>query len=175
VSTVRSKKPIALWAAGLVAVLVLGLIAVRLFLPVQPPRVTGSTQITHDGKGGCCVVTDGSRIYFSRLTSEVGTSLAQVSLNGGDVLETPSPTKGSRIMDISADHSQILIASGGEVGRNSLLWTVPLPAGSPRRLGSVIADARCGARWSPDGRSLVFSKGQDLWLAGPTGVTPFGS
>src|SRR5437899_160690 len=80
------------------AVLVLGLVAFRCLAPLPPPRVTGSTQITHGGGAGCCAVTDGSRIYFNLFTADFGTSLAQVSLNGGEVLEIPSPIKGSRIM-----------------------------------------------------------------------------
>src|SRR6266851_6617183 len=172
VAPVRSKKPVAIWAAVGAAVLVLGLVAFRFLAPLPPPRVTGSTQITHGGGAGCCAVTDGSRIYFNLFTADFGTSLAQVSLNGGEVLEIPSPIKGSRIMDISADHSQILIASGGEAGMNNLLWTVPLPAGSPRRLGSFTADAHCGATWSPDGQSLVFGKGSELWIAKGDGSNP---
>ena len=174
VTTGRSKKPIALWAGGLAAVLIVGFVVVRMFMPVQPPRVTGSTQITHDNQGGCCAVTDGSRIYLNGFIaeSEQDTSLAQVSLNGGEVLELPNPVKGSRIMDISPDHSKLLISSGGEVGRNNLLWTVPLPTGSPRRFGSIIADARYGAKWSPDGQSVVFTKGSELWLANGDGSHP---
>jgi len=172
VTSVRSKKPVAFWAAAGAAILILGLIAFRFLVPLQPPRVTGSTQITHDGKPGCCAVTDGSRIYFNRFASEVGSSLAQVSLNGGEVLEVPSPVKGAVIRDISADHSQLLISSGGEAGMNNLLWTVPLPAGSPRRLGSFTADAHCGASWSPGGQSLVFGKGSEIWIAHGDGSNP---
>jgi len=131
VTIVPSKKPVALWAGAGAAILILGLLAFRYFVPAQPPRVTGSTQITHDDKGGCCVVTDGSRLYFTRFPSDLDTTVAQVSLNGGEVLESPSPVKASRIMDISADHSQLLIASGGLIGQNSLLWTVPCPQDHP--------------------------------------------
>ena len=172
VAPVRSKKPIAIWAAGAAAILILGFFAFRFLVPLQPPRVTGSTQITHDGKPGCCAVTDGSRIYFNRFPSDVDSLLAQVSLNGGDALESPNPIKGSRIMDISADHAQLLIESGGITGLNAALWTVPLPTGSPRPLGSFTADGAYGARWSSDGQSLVFTKGSELWLAHGDGSHP---
>jgi eukaryotic-like serine/threonine-protein kinase len=172
VTTVRSTKPVAIWAAAGAAILILGLIAFRFLVPLQPPRVTGSTQITHSDKPGCCAVTDGSRIYANRFVSDLETSLVQMSLNGGEALEIPSPIKGSRIMDISADHSQLLIESGGDAGLNNLLWTVPLPTGSPRRLGSFTVDAAYGARWSADGQSLVFTKGSELWLANGDGSHP---
>src|SRR6266567_4934620 len=173
VIAVRSKKPIALWTAGIAAVVILGLIAFRFLVPMLPPGVTGSTQITHDGKGGCCTVTDGSRIYFNRFTSEGGPSLVQVALNGGEILEIPNPVKGSRIMDISADNPELLIASVGEDGLNRIVWTVPLPAGSPRRLGSITADSRYGAKWSPDGQRLVFTKAPSSGWRMPMAATRF--
>jgi eukaryotic-like serine/threonine-protein kinase len=172
VAPVRSKKPVAIWAAGAAAILILGVIAFRFFVPLQPPRVTGSNQITHGGNPGCCAVTDGSRIYFNRFPSDFDTSLAQVSLDGGDTLEGPSPIQRSRIEDISADHSQLLIGSGGENGISNLLWTFPLPTGSPRRLGSITVDSRYGVKWSPDGQHLVFCKGSELWLANADGSHP---
>ncbi len=167
-------KPKRRWLLGIGAALglTLAFALVRALIPVAPPRVTGSNQITHDSKEGCCAVTDGSRIYFTRFPTDLDTTVAQVSLNGGEVLESPSPIKASRIMDISTDHSQLLIASGGEASQNNLFWTVPLPAGSPRRLGSFTADARGVARWSPDGQTLVFAKGSDLWIAKGDGSSP---
>jgi eukaryotic-like serine/threonine-protein kinase len=161
-----------LLAIGAVLGLTLAFVLERALIPATPPRITGSNQITHDGKGGCCAVTDGSRIYSNRFPTDLETSLAQVSLNGGEVLESPSPIKASHITDISADHSQLLIASGGEAEKNGLLWTVPLPTGSPRRLGSITADAQYGAKWAPDGQSLAFTKGSELWLAHGDGTHP---
>lgn len=168
----RPKQSIAIWAAVGVAVLIVSAMVIRFFTPLQSPRVTGSTQITHNGKPGCCAVTDGSRIYLTHFVSDLETSLAQISLNGGEPLEIPSPIKESRIMDISADHTQLLIESGGDNGLNNLLWTVPLPTGSPRRLGSFTVDSQYGAKWSTDGKNLAFSKGSELWVANGDGSHP---
>src|SRR6266700_2897520 len=85
----RLTKKIVLWIAGAAAVLLLATAAVWLFTLTPQPRVTGSTQLTHDGKGKCCAVTDGSRIYFNEFSPQGDTLLAQVSLNGGEVLESP--------------------------------------------------------------------------------------
>jgi hypothetical protein len=172
VTPVSSKKAVAIWAAGGAVVLILGLIAFRFLVPLSPPRVTGSTQITRGHNDGCCAVTDGSRVYFNRVQSFADTTLGQVALTGGDALEAPSAIRGSHIADISPDHSQLMLASGGENGLGNLLWTVPLPAGSPRRLGSIIADARYGVRWSPDGQNLIFAKGSELWRANGDGSQP---
>ena len=172
VTPASPKKPVAIWIAATAAVIVLGLLAFRSLVPLPPPRITGSTQITHQNVAGCCAVTDGSRIYHNRILPLGDTTLGQIALTGGDALEVPSPIKGSRIVDISPDHSQLLIASGGENGLNNLLWTVPLPTGSPRRLGSLICDHRFGAHWSPDGQSIVFVKGSELWRANSDGTQP---
>jgi Tol biopolymer transport system component len=47
------------------------------------------------------------------------------------------------------------------------LWSIPLPAGSPRRVGNIVASS---AAWSRDGQLLVFIKGTDLFLANADGA-----
>ena len=167
----RPKGRLAMWIVAVVAVLILTAAAIWFMIPTQPPRVTGSTQLTHDGKTKGPAVTDGSRIYFtegSGPASAHDSIMAQVSLNGGEILETPSPFKLLRIEDISLDHSQLL-ATGSEEGMpltNAPLWTLPLPTGSPRRLGvNVDGFYNYGARWSADGQQLVFTQGSDIWIA----------
>jgi serine/threonine protein kinase len=88
------KRRFAAWIAAAVIVL-LALAAGWLLMPIPQPRVTGSSQITHDGKSKCCAVTDGSRIYFNEFNPQGETLLGQVSLNGGEILETPLPIKSS--------------------------------------------------------------------------------
>src|SRR5262249_44271956 len=86
----RKKRRIAMWIAASIASL-LAAASAWFFSPLPQPRVTGSTQLTHDGKGKGAAVTDGSRIYFTEGSAEGETVSAQVSLNGGQILETPSP------------------------------------------------------------------------------------
>jgi Tol biopolymer transport system component len=74
------------------------------------------------------------------------------------------------IDDISADHAQLLVGSAESTGsRATPLWAVPLPAGSPRRIGNILAS---DGAWSRDGRQLVFIKGSDLYLANADGSAP---
>src|SRR5438552_15754611 len=76
-----------LLTAGLV-VAALGIAATLAFLfrpALPPPRVTGSTQITNDGRAKFAMTTDGSRMYFSSFSGLSGT-LFQVSTAGGDPL-----------------------------------------------------------------------------------------
>jgi len=172
----RPKKRWKLWTAVAMAVLLLAAVAVWFFLPVAQPRVTGSMQLTHDGKSKFAAVTDGSRIYFNQTGPQGDELLAEVSLAGGEILETPGPMKNWIIEDMAPDHSQLLAASLSEAGLpldSAPLWALPLPAGSPRRLGTTANGfEQYGARWSPDGQHLVCSRGSDLWVARADGSQP---
>ena len=173
VQTVQPAPRTAFWTAvGLFAMLLL-VSAIWFFMPKQPPRVSGSTQLTHDGKPKCCTVTDGSRIYFNSYTEEGAPQLAQVSINGGEALETPIPVSRPRILDISPDRTQLLVASEEFTQDKSLLWTMPLPAGSPRRLGNIEQGLfSVSGKWSPDGQHLVYASGPELWIANADGTSP---
>jgi len=158
-----------LWPIAGAAVVLLAAALVWLFFPVNPPKVTGTTQITHDSYVMGNMLTDGARIYVTQFRPE-GQVLAQVSATGGETSAIPAAVKGMMIDDISADHSQLLVGSTvGTGNRETPLWALPLPTGSPRRLGDILG--RSG-RWSPDGRQMVFIKGADLYLANADGSSP---
>jgi serine/threonine protein kinase/Tol biopolymer transport system component len=161
------------WVVG--AILLMGT-AIWYFLPVAPPHVTGSTQLTHDGKFKGPAVTDGSRIYFTTREARGDTVLAQVSLNGGEILKTPGAFKAFQLEDISPDHSHLLVAAESEDGlplEDASLWTWPLPAGSPRRIAATVDGFNLyAARYSSDGQHLVFVRGSDVWISKPDGSQP---
>ena len=130
-----------LWGVAATAALLIGAALVWFFVPVSRPRVTGSTQITHDGFAMGNMLTDGARIYVTQWRPE-GMVLAQVSSTGGETSAIPVPVQSMNIYDISADHSQLLVGNMVPTGsRVTPLWAVPLPAGSPRRLGDILGRA----------------------------------
>ncbi len=162
----RKAKRLWPWIATPAAVLAIAAM-VWFFLPASPPRVIGVTQITHDGFSMGHMLTDGARVYVTQFRPD-GMVLAQVSTTGGETSAIPSPVKNMTVHDISADHSQLLAGSMSVTGsRESPLWALPLPAGSPRRVGNILASY---AAWSPDGRLMVFTKGADLYLANADGT-----
>jgi len=151
-------------AAGLVVLAGLG----WLLMPVSMPRVKSINQITHDGLPVGRMFTDGNRIYLTQFRPE-GLVLAQVGVGGGETSSIPVPIESMTLNDISPDHTQLLAGKLIPTGtQDAPLWSVPLPAGSPRQLG---VQARSGA-WSPDGQSLVYSTGSDLYLAKADGSSP---
>jgi Tol biopolymer transport system component/DNA-binding winged helix-turn-helix (wHTH) protein len=160
-STARYRKLLLL--SGALALL--GLAAVFWFGRSQPPRVLGYTQITHDGrlKGG--IVTDGERLYFQELDGDQFV-VAQVSASGGETATLPTPFENVGIGDISPDGSALLVSNFKGMGLHPL-WSLPLPAGTPRRIGdlSTISEA-----WSPDGSELAFSKNSEIYLAKSDGT-----
>ena len=171
----RASKRTALWiGAALILVLLAGA-AAWFYMPIPQPRVTGSTQLTHDGKFKTGEVTDGLRVYFNRANAEGDIVIAQVSLNGGEVLETSSQLKRFVIRDISPDHSQLLAVAFSDSGvplKQAPVWTLPLPAGPPRRLGITVDGFNAATKWSSDGQYLVFVRGSEVWVSRGDGSEP---
>jgi serine/threonine protein kinase/Tol biopolymer transport system component len=150
-----------MWAVGAVAVIALVALLAEMFWPVSLPRVTGTSQITHDGSIKNGVVTDGPRVYMSE-TVGGHFVLSQVSATGGESSEIQTPFKNVFLSDISPDRSQLLVGTWEGTQQEGPFWSVPLPSGSPRRLGSFIATY---ASLSPDGLSLVYATGSSLFIA----------
>jgi eukaryotic-like serine/threonine-protein kinase len=155
------------WTLAAFAVLFVVAAVVWFFVPVSPPRITGITQITHDGFPMGNMLTDGTRIYVTQFHPD-GLVLAQVSTTGGESSVIPAPVKSMTIDDISSDRSQLLVrAQVGTGSRVAPFWLLPLPTGSLRRLGDIAGNE---GNWSRDGRQLVFSDGSDLYLANADGT-----
>src|SRR5260370_15407570 len=165
-------------SAAAVAIAICGFI-LWLRQPPAIPVVEAVSQLTDDGeiKGNSGrLVTDGSRIYFGEGT--LGSfRIMQVAATGGPTAIIPTRLPNFQFTALSHDGSYLLGAAGDAFVLP--FWAVPLPAGEPRRLGSLEAQ---DADLFPDGRILFF-KGNDLYIAekdrspprhplNPTCVTP---
>ena len=108
-------------------------------IPPPQPRVTKSTRLTNDGKFKCCLVTDGSRIYFTGGNNEGQYYLKYIPVTGGDptTISTPllEPFTALLILDISPEHDNLLV----NVWRGGVcaLWIVPVAGFSSRELTNV--------------------------------------
>ncbi len=147
-------------ASGCAALIVAAGFAFLLTRPLPPPRVLSSVQVTNDSRQKSAIVTDGPRIYFMEVSGSEST-LAQVSASGGDTAFIPTSLQTPHILDISPARSELLVA-GGTGFVDSQLTVSPLPAGSVRRLGDVMAHA---GTWSPDGQRIAYARGTELYMA----------
>jgi Tol biopolymer transport system component/predicted Ser/Thr protein kinase len=152
-----------LWAGAGGAFLLL--IAAIIYLqsrPLPPPKVSGYVPITHDGNPKYLVGTDGARLYFGERSSAESSIVAQVALSGGEVARVSVPAPTMFPLAVSPDGATLLVADEvGQTAFNGPLWGLPVLGGSPRRLGDAAGQA---AAWSPDGQTIVYGDGHDLWL-----------
>jgi len=152
-------------AVGFLAVMLVGLIFARTVR--SSPRILGFTQITRGGKVHqlAALVTDGQRLYFQAVDRD-RIALAQVSVSGGDSSLISTPFDETFLADIAPDGSSLLISSFVGTNKEAPIWILPLPAGSPRPLGTMEVHS---VVWTPDGRRLLFVQGADLYEANPDG------
>jgi eukaryotic-like serine/threonine-protein kinase len=159
--------------------LILVLVPAYLLRPtVPPPRVLGIKQITHDGVPKLApgvfvhsaMATDGLRVYF-QLPSPTDILLMQVSVDGGEAERVPIPFTVESFAGLSPKKSDLLLA--GPPKNPSLevagLWEMPVLGGQARRIGNLSA---FDATWSPDGASIYYAAGSDIWTARSDGSQP---
>ncbi|MGA7137425.1 MAG: protein kinase [Terriglobales bacterium] len=156
-------------AIGAAALLVVGVVAWLLRPSLPPPRITGSTQITHDdlpktfwGQVSSLVLTDGPRLFVQE---SVGGHfvVAQVSASGGETVPIATAFQNVCLDNISPDRSELLIGTFTGTELEQPLWALPVLGGSPRRLGNVVA---ADGTWMPNGDLLVVH-GSDLQVVNP--------
>jgi Tol biopolymer transport system component len=163
--------------AALVAVAVAGIMlttAVGLLRPTptlkvrQVRRITAGIGAALAGGGGnwATIVSDGVRAYYVAAKGGVQ-GLWQVPVAGGDSVPIPLPFAGSPIFGYLRSQSALLTLGAVNLPDDftddgMALWLVPVPSGTPHRLGRLRAWA---AGVSPDERRLAFATKSTLWLA----------
>jgi serine/threonine protein kinase/Tol biopolymer transport system component len=174
---VRAQRPkrIVRWLFAAAGFLIVAITAFLLALPVPPPRVLSTTQITSDRLAKIVpFLTDGSRLYFNT-GSYIFPRPFQASIRGGGSFPVPTQLKNVTVLDISPDGSDLLVGSdeGPVPGQNPhdydqlSLWMAPVLGGSARRLSDLVAS---DAALSPDGELLVFSRPNEIGIARSDGT-----
>jgi serine/threonine protein kinase/Tol biopolymer transport system component len=163
---------ILLGGAFLVAVVALGVVALRLASAPAPLNVKNVVQLTSDRLPKGRIATDGTRLFFTENsgTGLFGGVLAQVTVSGGDVARIPVSFEAPFLADISPDGTELLVLADrqlqGTVANPNALWTVPVLGGTPRPVGDLRV---WDAAWSPDGQTIAYTVGPDLFLADTDG------
>ena len=153
--------------AAISALALAGLLALAfIFRPsLPPPRVTGYTQITHDGQvknvfGAVApiVLTDGARLYIQEVVNGRYV-IAQVAVSGGDTVVMNLPFPNAALDNISPDKTELVVGSFSGVELEQPLWAVPVVGGSPRRFATVPGE---DGTWMPNGNLLIAHESQLL-------------
>ena len=161
-------------AAGGVVLLLLGALAgflLDLFLGPRPAAPHRIEQITHSDsifpgvpamESFPVIASDGSRLYSSILDNG-RTEIASIDPQTGESqpLAVPSEIVNPLLSDISSDGSRLLVRSHPSSDSEQPLWVVPRDGGSALRVGSVLAH---DAVWMPDGESVLYATGDDLYI-----------
>ncbi len=128
------------------------------------PRVTAITKITHDGYRKASLLADDSQLYVTELPAS-DRVIAKVSLAKSERSLVRSPFSSLQALDLSPDHSKLLVSSLSKNGNNEF-WTIPVSKGTAERVGELSGR---DAAWSANGKQLVFAKGSTLYLADGSG------
>lgn len=142
--------------------------AARVTASGPTPRVTAITQITHDGYRKSNLLADDSQLYVTELPASKRV-IAKVTLPGSERSVVQSALPNLQALDLSADHSKLLVSWKSTTSGENEFWTLPVPTGIPERIGDL--NGR-DASWSSDGKQLAFSKGSTLYLSTAQGTEP---
>jgi serine/threonine protein kinase/Tol biopolymer transport system component len=162
-----SQKRWILAAALLAIVLIAVTLAYVWTRPLPVPKVSNYVQLTYDGEPKQFVGTDGSRLYLgvgggTFVGGGTPAGVAQVSVSGGVPVRIETPSATMHPLSISPDGSAILVVDATGTASTGPLWSLPVLGGSPRRLGDTVGG---DGAWSPDGKTLVYTNGSDLFVA----------
>ena len=143
----------------------------------EPLQVISTKQLTFSGFVGYfnatlenyrSIQTDGRRIYFSTTDRS---ALRSVSVTGGEETVLPTTLLEPAILHLSPDGSYLLARrSISEKGTTEApLWLIATNGGAARRLGDIEAQ---DAAFAPDGKTIVFAEGRELYLTDLQGNSP---
>jgi Tol biopolymer transport system component/DNA-binding winged helix-turn-helix (wHTH) protein len=158
------------------AIIVIAVFAYWLTRPLMPPKVSGYTRITNDGRAKKfridafpVIVTDGLRLYFAEAAnSGMRSGLSQASASGGETSPVPTPFEQNiELGDIGSNRSDLLLQTFVAGESEMPLWILPALGGVPRRVGDVLGR---DAAWSPNGQRIAYAKGNELYVCKADGT-----
>ena len=166
------------WVLGLgvAAIIVIAAFSYWLTPPTIPPKVSGYTRITNDGRAKSfrydalpVIVTDGLRLYFTEAAnSGMRSTLNQVSVSGGETSLVPTPFEQNiELGDIDSNRSDLLLHTFVAGESETPLWILPALGGVPRRVGDVLGR---DAAWSPNRQRIAYAKGDELYVCNGDGT-----
>jgi Tol biopolymer transport system component/DNA-binding winged helix-turn-helix (wHTH) protein len=150
------------------AAILAGAIIVRWLSPPSVPKVLRIVQLSHSGHVDPWgrIFTDRARLFFLEREGDHW-NLMQAPVSGGESQPFPAPFHNTRILDISPDLSEFLIAPFTQRMPGLPFWTLPVVGGAPRRLENIVGD---DAVFSPDGTRIAYSTADGIYTCNRTGT-----
>jgi Tol biopolymer transport system component/DNA-binding winged helix-turn-helix (wHTH) protein len=166
------------WVLGLsgAAIVAIAVLSYWLTRPLMPPKVSGYTRITNDGRAKSfrldafpVIVTDGLRLYFAEAAnSGMRSTLNQASASGGETSPVPAPFEQNiELGDIASSRSDLLLQTFSAGESEMPIWILPALGGVPRRVGDVSGR---DAAWSPNREKIAYAKGHELYVCKADGT-----
>jgi len=151
--------------AGIVSAVAAALILVTVAIGIpQPaaPRVTRITRLTNSQRVDIWgkLVSDGARLYYLERYGGHW-NLMETPVTGGVAQPFPGQSRNLRILAISPDNSEFLVAHFDRRDGQMQFSLMPAIGGAERPLAGATGG---DAAWSPDGATIAFTKGAELWL-----------
>ena len=92
----------------------------------------------------------------------------QVSTSGGETAPVPVSLASADVYDFFPGSSELLVKGKAEGSETEWpVWILPLPGGSLRRVGNILAHA---AAWAPDGQRIVYASKSSLYICNADGT-----
>jgi Tol biopolymer transport system component len=124
-------------------------------------RLTNSGRFEPWGR----ITSDGSRLFFLEREGDHWNT-RQVSVAGGESMPFGPSGRGTKILAVSPDQSEILFVPFTAISPDLPLWSMPVVGGTARRVGDIVVDA---VAYSPDGIQIAFVNNSGLFTANRDG------
>ena len=106
------------------------------------PKVTSVTEVTHDGVSKTNLLADDANLYVTEWPAARHV-IAKVSLQRSNRSLVSSPFANLQALDLSPDHTKLLVAPIRGGSSDNEFWTLPVVSGSPER---IVAQVRLRCR-----------------------------
>lgn len=166
--TIRRKRLTALMVAlGLAVVASVGFAVYSKLSSSSLRVISAAKQLTFAGDLLMQPQTDGRRVYYARFNQN---RIYSVPVNGGDATSFATNLHNPALMHISPDGSTLLVRQwiGPAGSLEDRIWLMPTNGSPPRPLGDIRAR---WAAWSPDGKTIAFSRGKSIYVTDDEGLT----
>lgn len=165
----RARLELSAWKLRVTACCAIAGVAFALwwFTPLPRPRVRRIDQVSYSAGIDTPVkpVSDGENVYYIQRAGDHW-DLMKTREGEGDGVHVEVPGKSAMVLDVSPDHTKLLVATFQKRDGNDELWIMPTQGGAATRLG-VIAPS---AVFSPDGKKIAYANGNTLFMMDADGL-----